>query len=108
MYNVLAYFYADYFDAYTPEHGKKPRGQPLKEKSNPAEGYDSAIAWHLAANEAISRRDEVGDFSVLTRERTKNRLNMLEAVCFEPCVMETKLFVTSLPLFMFTPRTHPS
>ena len=78
---------ADRIDQHVPKHiitepepGKKTRGRPPKERSNPAEGYDSAIACHLAANKPYSRRCEVGDFSVLTRARTKNHLNVLEAV----------------------------
>ena len=78
---------ADRIDQHVPKHvitepepGKKPRGRPPKERSNPAEVYDSAIACHLAANKACSWCDEVGDFSVLTRARTKNHLNLLEAV----------------------------
>ena len=77
---------ADRIDQHVPKHiitepepGKKTRGRPPKERSNPAEGYDSPIACHLAANKTCSRRYEVGDFSVLTRARTKNHLNVLEA-----------------------------
>ena len=79
--------------------------------SNPAEGYDSAIASHLAANNACSRRYDVGDFSVLTRARTKNHLNVLEAVyisVLNPVLCKQKTFVTSLTLFQRTQRTHPS
>ena len=93
-----------------PEPGEKTRGRPPKERSNPAEGYDSAIACHLAANKTCSRRYEVGDFSVLTRARTKNHLNVLEAVyisVLNPVLCKQKSFVTSLTLFQRTQRTHP-
>ena len=93
-----------------PEPGKKTRGRPPKERSNPAEGYDSAIACHLAANKTRSRRYEVGDFSVLTRARTKNHLNVLEAVyisVLNHVLCKQKSFVTSLTLFQRTQRTHP-
>ena len=72
---------ADRIDQHVPKHiitepepGKKPHGRPPKERSNLAERDDSAIACHLAANKACSRRYEIGDFSVLTRARTKNHL----------------------------------
>ena len=35
------------------------------------EEYDSAIAYHQAANRVCSQRHEVGDFPVLTSMRTK-------------------------------------
>ena len=38
VYNVLAYFYADYFEVGTPEPGKKPRGQPPKERTTQLRG----------------------------------------------------------------------
>ena len=108
---------ADRIDQHVPKHiitepepGKKPRGRPPKERSNPAEGYDSAIACHLAANKACSQRYEVGDFSVLTRARTKYHLNVLEAVyisVLNPVLCKQKSFVTSLTLFQRTQRTHP-
>ena len=108
---------ADRIDQHVPKHiitepepGKKARGRPPKERSNPAEGYDSAIACHLAANKTCSRRYEVGDFSVLTRARTKNHLNVLEAVyisVLNPVLCKQKSFVTSLTLFQRTQRTHP-
>ena len=51
---------ADRIDQHVPKHiitepepGKKTRGRPPKERSNPAEGYDSAIACHLAANKKL-------------------------------------------------------
>ena len=72
--------------------------------------YDSAIACHLAANKTCSRRYEIGDFSVLTRARTKNHLNVLEAVyisVLNPVLCKQKSFVTSLTLFQRTQRTHP-
>ena len=53
---------------------------------------------------------EVGDFSVLTRARTKNHLNVLEAVyisVLNPVLCKQKSFVTSLTLFQRTQRTHP-
>ena len=93
-----------------PEPGKETRGRPLNERSNPAEGYNSAIACHLAANKTCSRRYKVGDFSVLTRARTKNHLNVLEAVyisVLNPVLCKQKSFVTSLTLFQRTQRTHP-
>ena len=109
---------ADWIDQHVPKHimtepepGKKPRGRPPKERSNPAEGYDSAIACHLAANKACSRQYEVGDFSVLTRARKKNHLNVLEAVYISVLnlvLCKQKSFVTSLTLFQCTQRTHPS
>ena len=52
----------------------------------------------------------VGDFSVLTRARTKNHLNVLEAVyisVLNPVICKQKSFVTSLALFQRTQRTHP-
>ena len=108
---------ADRIDQHVPKHiitepepGKKTRGRPPKERSNPVEGYDSAIACHLGANKTCSRRYEVGDFSVLTRARTKNYLNVLEAVyisVLNPVLCKQKSFVTSLTLFQRTQRTHP-
>ena len=108
---------ADRIDQHVPKHiitepepRKKTRGRPPKERSNPAEGYDSAIACHLAANKTCSRRYEVGDFSVLTRARTKNHLNVLEAVyisVLNPVLCKQKSFVTNLTLFQHTQRTHP-
>ena len=108
---------ADRIDQHVPKHiftepepGKKTRGQPPKERSNPAEGYDSAIACHLAANKACSWRYEVIDFSELMRARTKNHLNVLEAVyigVLNPVLCKQKSFVTSLTLFQRTQRTHP-
>ena len=79
-------------------------------EKQPSGGYDSAIACHLAANKTCSRRYEVGDFSVLTRARTKNHLHVLEAVyisVLNPVLCKQKSFVTSLTLFQRTQRTHP-
>ena len=78
---------------------------------NPAEGYDSAIACHLSANKACSRRYEVGDFSVLTRAMTNNHLNVLDAVyisVLNPVLCKQKSFRINLTLFQRTQRTHPS
>ena len=93
-----------------PEPGKKTRGRTLKERSIPAEGCDSAIVCHLAANKTCSRRYKVRDFSVLTRARTNNHLNVLEAVyirVLNPVLCKQKSFVTSLTLFQRTKRTNP-
>ena len=108
---------ADRIDQHVPKHiitepkpGKKTRGRSPNERSNPADGYDSAIACHLAGNKTCSRRYEVGGFSVLTRARSKNHLNVSEAVyisVLNPVLCKQKSFVTSLTLFQRTQRTHP-
>ena len=71
-------------------------------------GAFSAIqitSWY----KTCSRRYEVGDFSVLTRARTKNHLNVLEAVyisVLNPVLCKQKSFVTSLSDIVSAHTTH--
>ena len=83
---------ADRIDQHVPKHivtdpepAKKPCGRPPKQKSNPAEGYDSTIACHLAAKKACSRRCEVGDEGEAKESPERFRGDVYW--CFEPCVM---------------------
>ena len=64
----------------------------------------------------LTPENSISDFSMemfsfsLTRARTKNHLNVLEAVyisVLNPVLCKQKSFVTSLTLFQRTQRTHP-
>ena len=56
---------------YTPT-SKKRRGRPPKVREQPAEGYQSAIACHLAANEDCRKSFRESAFSILCRCRSKH------------------------------------
>ena len=84
------------------EPQRKRRSRPPKKSDKPGEGYQSAIACHLAANKACSERYSETDFKVLTRGRDKLHLSVLEAIyiyALEPVLCKQKLSVTNLTLF---------
>ena len=58
---------------------KKRRSRPPKVWKKPAEGYQSAIACHLAANEDCHKSFPESDFSILCRCRLKHHQDVLEA-----------------------------
>ena len=87
------------------EPNRKRRGRPPKKRDNPAEGYQSAIACHLAANTACCRSYAVSDFTILARCRSDHHLSVLEAMyihVLSPVLCKQKSFVTSLTLFNLT------
>ena len=70
-----------------------------KKRDKPGEGYQSAIACHLAANKAYSERYSEADFKVLTRGREKLDSSVLEAMyiyALELVLCKQKLSVTNL------------
>ena len=87
-------------DATAPRVRK--RGRPPKKRENLAEGYQSAIACHLAANEQCRRHYTDSDFSILARARTKRHLHVLESMfihILQPALCKQKSFVMDLKLF---------
>ena len=84
------------------EPEKKRRGRPPKKRENPGEGYQSAIACHLAANRSCVEKYSDSDFKVLSHARNQSHLDVLEALyinVFDPVLCKQKLFVTNLTLF---------
>ena len=80
----------------------KRRGRPPKKRENPGEGYQSAIACHLAANRSCVEKYSDSDFKVLSHARNQSHLDVLEALyinVFDPVLCKQKLFVTNLTLF---------
>ena len=55
-------------------------GRPPKVRKKPAEGYQSVIACHLAANEVCRKNFRESDFSILCRCRSKHHQDILEAM----------------------------
>ena len=81
---------------------KKRRGRPPKVQEKPAEGYQSAIACHLAANEDCRKSFRESAFSILCRCRSKHHQDVLEAMfihVLQPKFCKQKSFVTNLILF---------
>ena len=81
---------------------KRGRGRPPKQRQNAAESYQSAIACHLAASKPCRETFSNSDFTVLARARSRQHLNILEAVYIwlrEPILCKQKSFVTTLQLF---------
>lgn len=77
---------------------KKRRGRPPKL----SDGFQSAIACHLAANRDCCLSYRESNFKVLSRCRSKHLLNVLEAMyiyLLKPVLCKQKSFVTSLTLF---------
>ena len=58
-------------DAVLDPQRKRP-GRPPKKRDNSAEGYQSAVACHLAANADCCRSYRESDFTVLSRCRSNN------------------------------------
>ena len=80
----------------------RKRGRPPKKRENLAEGYQSAIACHLAAKEQCRRHYTDSEFSILARARTKRHLHVLELVFIHillPVLCKQKSFVMDLKLF---------
>ena len=74
----------------------------LKVREKPAEGYQSAIACHLAANEDCRKSFRESAFSILCRCRSKHHQDVLEARfihVLRPKRCNQKSFVTNLVLF---------
>ena len=88
-------------DAVRDPTRKRPGRKP-KKRTNPAEGYQSAIACHLAVNADCCRSYDVSDFTILARCRSDHHLAVLEAMyihVLSPVLCKQKSFVTSLTLF---------
>ena len=82
---------------------------PPKKRTNPTEGYQSAIASHLAVNRDCCVSYDESGFKVLSRCRSKHHLDFLEAMyihVLEPVLFKQKSFVTSLALFKHSHSTH--
>ena len=91
-------------DAVLDPQRKRP-GIPPKKRDNPAEGYQSAVACHLAANTDCCRSYRESDFTVLSRCRSKQHRDVLEAMyirCCKPVLCRQKSFVVNLTLFRHT------
>ena len=87
-----------------PADGKKRgRGRPPKNLEKPAaERYPSAIACHLAENDECRTNYSVQHFSVLARGRSRQHLDVLEAVFIQqlkPVLCKQKTNVKALHLF---------
>ena len=75
--------------------------RPPKVREKPAEGYQSAIACHLAANEDCRKSFRESAFSILCRCRSKHHQDVLEAMfihVLRPKLCKQKSFVTNLVL----------
>ena len=59
---------------------KKRCSRPPKVRKKPAEGYQSAIACYLAANEDCHKSFQEYDLSILCRWRSKHHQDVLEAM----------------------------
>ena len=95
-------------DAVRDPQRKRP-GRPPKKQENPAEGYQSAVACHLAANADCCRSFLDYDFTVLSRCRSKQHRDVLEAMyirCFKPVLCRQKSFVVNLTFFRHTHSMH--
>ena len=95
-------------DAVLDPQRKRP-GRPPKKRDNPAEGYQSAVACHLAANADCCRSYRESDFTVLSRCRSKQHRDVLEATyirCCKPVLCRQKSFVVNLTLFRHTHSMH--
>ena len=91
------------------ESTEKRRGRPPKKRENPAEDYPSAIACHLAANKECCLTYDDTDFRVLARCRSKDHLNILEAMyihVLKPVLCKQKSFVANRTLFKHAHSTH--
>ena len=83
---------------------KKPgRRRPRKNTDKPAsERYQSAIACHLVESTDCRESFSRGTFTILSRARLRNHLNILEAIHIklrEVVLCRQKSFVTTLRLF---------
>ena len=95
-------------DAVRDPQPKRP-GRPPKKRENRAEGYQSAEAYHLAANVDCFRCYLDSDFTVLSRCRSKQRRDVLEAMyirCFKPVLCRQKSVVVNLTLCARTHTQH--
>ena len=95
-------------DAVLDPQRKRP-GRPPKKRDNPAEGYQSTVACHLAANADCCRSYRESDFTVLSRCRSKQHRDVLEAMyirCCKPVLCGQKSFVVNLTLFRHTHSMH--
>ena len=84
-----------------PVQNYRRRGRPPK-TSHDAADYQSAIARHLAENEACRREYSDDQFRVLARGRSEFHLKVLEAVVIrtqQPPLCTQKSFVVDLTLF---------
>ena len=63
-----------------PDPPTKRRGRPQKRCDHPGEGYQSAIVYHLAVDRSCAVSYLDSDFRVLSRGRSKEHLNVLEAM----------------------------
>ena len=80
----------------------KRRGRPPKKRDNLGDGYQSAIACHLASNKQCRELYQETDFKILSRGRSKYHLDVLEAVyisVLNPVLCKQKMSVTYLQLF---------
>ena len=109
--------FADRISQHVPKHildavldpQRKRPGRPPKKRDNPAEGYQSAVACHLAANADCCRSYRESDFTVLSRCRSKQHRDVLEAMyirCCKPVLCRQKSFVVNLTLFRHTHSMH--
>ena len=109
--------FADRISQHVPKHildavldpQRKRPGRPPKKRDNPAEGYQSAVACHLAANADCCRSYGESDFTVLSRCRSKQHRDVLEAMyirCCKPVLCRQKSFVVNLTLFRHTHSMH--
>ena len=80
--------FADRISQHVPKHvlaavldpQRKRPGRPPKKRENHAEGYQSAVACHLAANADCCRSYRESHFTVLSRCRSKQHRDVLEAM----------------------------
>ena len=80
----------------------KRRGRPPEKRDNLGDGYQSAIACHLASNKQCRELYQETDFNILSRGRSKYHLDALEAVyinVLNPVLYKQKMSVTYLQLF---------
>ena len=78
---------------------KKRRGRSPKVREKPAEGYQSAIACHLAANADCRKSFRESDFNILCRCHSKHHQDVLEAMfihVLRPKLCKQKSFVTNM------------
>ena len=109
--------FVDHISHHVPKHvldavldpQRKRPGRPPKKRENSAKGYQSAVACHLAANADCCRSYRESDFTVLSRCRSKQHRDVLEAMyirCLKPVLCRQKSFVVNLTLFRPTYSMH--
>ena len=77
---------------------KEKRGCPPKKWEKHGEGYQSVIAWYLAANKICCERSPETDFRVLTHGCSQLHLNVIEPLYthfHEPVLCVQKFCYTS-------------